>query len=184
MPALRAPDLPLSDGVVRLRGWCDRDAPDLVSMFDEPEIARWLDVPSPYRHRDALDFLAIQPSPTAHGESLPLAVTGTDDQLLGSIALHLRPDARGEFGYALASWARGRGLGTRALRLFSSWAFDELDLARLEVLVQPDNRTSLRMAERAGYRREGLLRSYRTFRGRRADFVMLSLLWHDDAPPR
>jgi [ribosomal protein S5]-alanine N-acetyltransferase len=44
------------------------------------------------------------------------------------------------------------------------------------VLVQPDNAPSLAMAERVGFRREGLLRSYRVIRGRRVDFVMLSLL--------
>jgi RimJ/RimL family protein N-acetyltransferase len=179
MAALRAPEPPLSDGAVTLRGWRDRDAADLAEMFDEPQIARWLDVPSPYRRRDAFEFLTAQPAVLAHGESIPLAITSREDRLLGSIGLHLRPDARGEFGYALASWARGGGFGTRALRLFSRWAFDELDLARLEVLVQPGNNPSLRMAERAGYRREGLLRAYRTFRGRRADFVMLSLLQDD-----
>jgi RimJ/RimL family protein N-acetyltransferase len=181
MPALRAPDPPLSDGAVCLRGWRDADVSDLAAMFDEPEIARWLDVPTPYRHLDALEFLTVQPTLLAHGESLPLAITSPEEQLLGSIALHLRPDARGEFGYALASAARGRGVGTRALRLFSRWAFKELDLARLEVLVQPGNGASLRMAERSGYRRDGLLRSYRTFRGRRADFVMLSLLCEDSS---
>src|SRR5947209_5613156 len=125
MSALRAPEPPLSDGAVGLRGWRDDDAAELALMFDEPEIARWIDVPSPYRHRDALEFLTAQPALLAHGESLPLAITSPQGRLLGSIGLHLRPDARGEFGYALAAWARGRGFGTRALRLFSRWAFDE-----------------------------------------------------------
>jgi RimJ/RimL family protein N-acetyltransferase len=47
---------------------------------------------------------------------------------------------------------------------------------RLEVLVQPQNEASLALAERVGFRREGLMRSHSVIRGRRVDMVMLALL--------
>ena len=67
-------------------------------------------------------------------------------------------------------------MGTSALRLYSRWAFESLALARLELLVQPDNEASLRLGERAGFTREGVLRSHSLIRGERRDMVMMSLL--------
>jgi [ribosomal protein S5]-alanine N-acetyltransferase len=88
-------------------------------------------------------------------------------------------DHRGEIGYWMAREARGRGLGTRAVRLLSRWAIDALALERVELLANPANEGSQRLAERAGFTREGLLRRYRTRHGVREDLVMFSLLPED-----
>ena len=180
MPPLAPPDPPLTDGVVALRGWRDADAGAIAAMMEEAEIARWTRAPSPYRERDAIEWLALHPALLRRGEELPLAVVGADGgELVGSMSVRFRGDGRGEFGYLLAAQARGRGLGTRALRLFAEWAFDEHSLERLEVLVHPDNAASLAMAERAGFQREGVLRSHAVIRGQRVDMVMLALLRSD-----
>jgi len=62
------------------------------------------------------------------------------------------------------------------VRLISCWAFAELDLARLGLLTEPDNGASQRVAQRSGFRREGVLRSYAEVDGRRVDYVVFSLL--------
>ena len=178
MPALAPPDPPLTDGVVALRGWRDTDAGAIAAMMDEPEIARFTRAPSPYGERDAIAWLALHPALLRRHEGLPLAIVaaGGDSGLLGSVSLRFRGDGRGEFGYLVAASARGCGVGTRALRLLSRYAFEEHGLERLEVLVQPDNEPSLALAERVGFRREGLLRSYTAVRGRRVDMVLLAML--------
>lgn len=148
--------------------------------MEEPEIARWTRAPSPYRERDAIEWLALHPALRRRGEELPLAlVDAGSGELVGSMSLRFRGDGRGEFGYLLAAHARGRGLGARALRLFADWAFSEHGLERLEVLVQPENAASLAMAERVGFRREGVLRAHGVIRGRRVDMMMLALLRDD-----
>jgi RimJ/RimL family protein N-acetyltransferase len=176
MPALSPPDPPLDDGVIRLRPWRDADAADITRMFQDPEALRWTRAPSPYRERDALEWLMTLPSQMRRGDALALAVTDADDALLGSIDLRMRAEGRGEFGYVVASWARRRGVGTRALRLFSAYSFERLGLDRLELLVQPDNEPSLALARRAGFTREGVLRMHSVVRGGRRDMVVLSLL--------
>ena len=177
MAALAPPDPPLTDGVVALRGWRDADAGAIAAMMDEPEIARFTRAPSPYGERDAIAWLALHPALLRRREELPLAVVDPGgERLLGSVSLRFRGDGRGEFGYVVAAPARGRGIGTRALRLLSRYAFDEHGLERLEVLVQPDNEASLALAERVGFRREGVLRSYTTIRGRRVDMVLLAMM--------
>jgi RimJ/RimL family protein N-acetyltransferase len=176
MPALVPPDPPLTDGVVSLRAFRDTDAGAIAVMMDEPEIARWTRAPSPYGEREAIEWLALHPALLERGE-LPLAVVDAEsDKLLGSVGLRIRDEGRGEFGYLVAARARRRGVGARALRLLARYAFEEHGLARLEAMVRPGNDASIAVAERVGFRREGLLRSYTVIRGERVDTLMLSLL--------
>ena len=84
---------------------------------------------------------------------------------------------RGHIGYWVAAPARGQGFCTRALRLLSRHALDELQLQRLELITDPDNLASQRVAEKVGYQREGVLRAHlRHPDGRIRDSVMFSLL--------
>jgi RimJ/RimL family protein N-acetyltransferase len=177
VPPLAPPDPPLTDGLVTLRGWRDADVPALTALMDDPEIARWTRAPAPYEERHAIEWMATHSTLMRRRSELPLAITAAEGgELLGSIALRFPEDGRGEFGYLLGAAARGRSVATRALRLYASWAFDALGIERLEVLVQPDNEASLALAERVGFRREGVLRSYTAIRGQRADMVVLGML--------
>jgi RimJ/RimL family protein N-acetyltransferase len=177
MPALAPPDPPLSDGVVTLRAWRNGDAPDIARLFEDREALEWTRAPSPYREGDAYQWLASVPAQMRRGDALPLAIIdATDGNLLGSIDLRMRGEGRAEFGYVIGAWARHRGVGTRSLRLYSRWAFSNLRLARLELLVQPGNEASLALGRRVGFVEEGLLRSQGVVRGERKDMVMMSLL--------
>jgi RimJ/RimL family protein N-acetyltransferase len=177
MAPLAPPDPPLEDGVVALRAWRNTDAPAITRIFQDREALEWTRAPAPYREGDALQWLASLPSQMRRGDALALAVTdATDGTLLASVDLRMRGEGRAEFGYVVAAWARGRGIGTRALRLYARWAFDTLHLARLELLVQPGNDASLALGRRVGFTREGLLRSHSLVRGERKDMVMMSLL--------
>jgi RimJ/RimL family protein N-acetyltransferase len=177
MAPLNPPDPPLEDDVVVLRGWRTTDAPDIARMFQDRIALEWTRAPAPYRDGDARQWLASLPAQMRRGDALPLAVTdATDGSLLASIELRMRGEGRAEFGYVVAAWARGRGVGTRALRLYARWAFDVLGLDRLELLVQPGNEASLALGERVGFTREGVLRSHSLVRGERKDMVMMSLL--------
>ena len=184
MRAIRVPERRLTDGTVRLRPWRERDVPDLVVACSDPEIPRWTVVPSPYTEVDARAFVASQNERLSRGEAAPFAVVGAErGELLGSIEVTLldRRSGRGEIGYWVASHTRGRGVALRAVRLLSAWAFEDLGLERLELLIEPENEPSQRVAEAAGFTREGLLRSLRPMKGRRPDFIVFSLLPNDSA---
>ncbi|HWE81179.1 MAG TPA: GNAT family N-acetyltransferase [Gaiellaceae bacterium] len=68
-----------------------------------------------------------------------------------------RESRTAELGYVLSPAARGRGIATEALRLTSEWAFGE-GMLRLELLISADNAASKRVAARAGYLFEGVMR--------------------------
>lgn len=179
---IEPPARPLADGVVALRPWSERDVPAIAAACRDDEIARWLDhVPQPYTEADARDYVAM----TRRGwkESALAAFAITDPaggEVLGSIAVNwLDRDQRvGEVGYWVRREARGRGIASRALGLASRWALEGCGLERLQLRADTLNIPSQRVAERAGFRREGILRSYRynARQGRRVDFVLYSLL--------
>lgn len=174
---------PLSDGLTALRPWRDSDIDALVEACQDPEIPRWTRVPSPYGHSDALAYLLQRHDAIHAGRSAPFAVVEPDSaeapgRLLGSITL-LRPvweHARAEVGYWLAARARGRGHATRAVRLICEWGFRELELHRVVLFAAVENLASQRVAERAGFTREALLRSYLSLRDGRHDAVAFGLM--------
>ena len=120
----------------------------------------------------------------AAGRELALAIVDADDRVLGALGMSNFDwaDMKGEIGYWMAPEARRRGIGARATRLLAEWAVTTLGLERLELLANPRNEASQRLAERAGFTREGVLRKYRRRHGVREDLVMYSLLAEDIAP--
>ncbi len=140
----------------------------------DPEIGRWLDqVPQPYTRADALAYIG------GLGEHA-FAVTDADSgRILGSVGVRLNETGDvGEIGYWIRSDARGRGVMTRAVVVVSRWAFAEHSLARLQLRADVENVASRRVAEKAGFRLEGVLRSahWNARLGRRQDWAMYSLL--------
>jgi RimJ/RimL family protein N-acetyltransferase len=86
---------------------------------------------------------------------------------------------RASVGYWVAAHARGRGVATHAVLLLARWAFADLGIGRLQLTCGPDNVASQRVAAKAGFTREALLRSHLPFKGGRRDTVVFSLLPDD-----
>ena len=102
------------------------------------------------------------------------------DRAVGQLTLLLtRQPGSATLGYWLIEAARGRGLATQAVTTATRWAVNEVGLSRIEAFVEPDNRPSMRVLERAGFVREGLLRSYLVLEQARSDAVVYSLLPDD-----
>jgi RimJ/RimL family protein N-acetyltransferase len=180
MAQLGFPVPPLAGDVVVMRPWGEADVPGMVLAFSDPVMQRFSWRTTPYTETDARDYLAEQEEARLRGEGLSFALVEPRDQdvVLGCVSLdEIRLD-RGcaAVGYWLAPEARGRGAATQAVRLLARWAFAELELSRLELTSSPDNETSLHVAERCGFSREGLLRSHVPFKGARRDSVIYSLL--------
>ena len=167
----------LEDGIL-LRAWRLEDAAAVEAACRDAEIARWIPwIPVPYTREHAEAYLRA--CLEAGENRYPLAIAdGENGGALGSIDLRLNSQGyRGHIGYWVAAQERGRGVCTRALRALSRWALDELELQRLELITDPDNHGSQRVAEKAGYRREGVMRAHlRHPDGRVRDSVLFSLL--------
>ena len=166
-----------SDGIV-LRPFGDDDAAAVTAACQDPEIARWIPViPSPYTEKDGRAFIEQARLNWELGDAYNFAIVDDGDQLLGTIVIRILRFSSGHIGYWVSADARGHGVATTALARLCRWAVEELGLKRLELMTDPDNRASQRVAEKAGFQREAVIRSNLEYRdGTRRDSVLFSLL--------
>jgi RimJ/RimL family protein N-acetyltransferase len=168
----------LEAGRAGLRPWREGDVAAILAMSRDPDTIRFTNVPDPYDEDSVRIWLALQPARLRAGDGAAFAVIEPpSEEALGAIGvrvLHGRGIA--EIGYHMAPEARGRGLATVALRLLSDWSFRTLPVARLQLTTHVENPASQRVAEKAGYTREAVLRSWADQRGERVDLIMYSLL--------
>ena len=175
---LEPPDLH-TDEIV-LRPWRPEDLDALVDELQDPEIPRWTRIPEPYTSAEGRAFLEHSNRTWEDGTGASFAVVErATGRLLGSIGVRFHEQTAASVGYWVARDARGRGIGTAALRLIARWVIHDLMLERLELVTDPENVASQRVAEKAGFQREGLLRRYLEIKGLRRDCVMFSLLPDD-----
>jgi RimJ/RimL family protein N-acetyltransferase len=173
-------DRRLTDRIVTLRPWGEEDARAIVECVDgDPEIALWLDqVPQPYALEDALAYIAGTPGIEHESFAVTEARSG---RVLGSIGFGPVADGVGEIGYWIRADARGDGVMTRALVLLSRAALARDEVERVQLRADVENVSSRRVAEKAGFRLEGVLRSahWNARLGRRQDWALYSLLSSD-----
>jgi [ribosomal protein S5]-alanine N-acetyltransferase len=124
----------------------------------------------------------------ASGQAVPLFIFEADGRtLLGGLTIgHIRRGASQAcmIGYWTGLPYARRGHMRAALELAIHYIFDELGLHRIEAACIPDNDRSLALLEKAGFQREGLLRSYLKIDGAWRDHMILSLLCSDRTPNR
>ena len=156
------------------------DLDDLVAELQDPEIPRWTRIPEPYGREDGREFLERSAVGWSEGSGANFAiVAAADDRLIGSIGAIFQDEDAATVGYWVARRARGRGIATEALRLVSRWLLESFPIERVELVTSPENEASQRVAEKAGFTREGLLRRYVKIKGKRRDCVIFSLLPSD-----
>lgn len=186
MPELRPPERPLTDGIILLRAWRESDASGLAAVLNDSETERWTTTPQPYGPDDALQWFATHPEAWSTGRSAAMAVIEvSNERVVGSAELKVSDWSQqvGEVAYAVGSTDRGKGVATRAVELLSRWALGQVGLERLELFTHPENIASQRVAQKAGFVREGIARSARVMRGHRVDLVRFSLI-RSDLPGR
>ena len=179
----RGPQPTLMGSQVLLRPWGPADANAVFAACQDVDIQRWIPVPSPYAHTDAVDYVTeAAPKAWEQGGAVFAVVQGVTGAVAGSIGAHGMSDGVVSVGYWTVPSARGRGITKDALRTLASWFVADGGAARVELVVEPLNIGSIRVAEAAGFTREGLLRQRFLLRGRRADVIMYSKLPGDKPP--
>jgi RimJ/RimL family protein N-acetyltransferase len=182
VPAIPLPAPELAADGIRLRELRPADVPAMTAACQDPLIQRFTFVPAPYAAEHARGFVAGLPAARASGDALALAISPAGgDELLGTVGLQrFRWEHRTcEIGYWVVPEARGRGAATAAVRLLARWALTRLGMARVQLDTDIDNVASQRVADRAGFVREGVLRSVIEVKGRRWTEVIHSLIVED-----
>lgn len=134
--------------------------PEFQVAASDPVTQTWLPLPNPYTVEDARTWcLDRAPAVRSSGRGLVRAIEA-DGCLVGSIDLK-RTDWVSrvtEIGYWVSPTARGRGVMTEATQILARWVLDDMGFARVELRIAPENVASLRVAEKAGFVREGVAR--------------------------
>jgi RimJ/RimL family protein N-acetyltransferase len=158
MAASRLPyPVTLSSDGITLREWRSEDLDDLVVMLDEPDIARWTPMPSPFDVEAGIAYLKRAYQGRIGGRRIQLAITADGGRPLGEVLLFGvdRGLKEAELGYLVGVQHRRRGLASGALSLLSSYAQSTLNLSRLLLRIDPGNTASTAVARRCGYRLTG-----------------------------
>jgi RimJ/RimL family protein N-acetyltransferase len=174
----------IDDGVVRLRLHADADLERVAAASLDPDVLRWTRVPEDNSAEAMAEWIGGWRS--GAGEELHLLIVDAEsDELLGAVGIPRveRDERRCEIGYWLAEGARGRGAATRAVRLLAGWIFATLEVDRIGIAAERENAASCSVAERAGFRFEGVLRSWLVIKGVPRDTAMYSLLRGELAEP-
>jgi len=175
------PDTLTADGVVLRRLRAD-DAPAYAAAFrDDPELGRLLGMEEDPEEPGLRERAERLPALAAEGRMAELAI---GEAFAGTVTLHSFDEhhRRCEIGFWLVPAARGQGLGSAAVALAVSWAFDALDLLRVEMTTTPDNEAVVALARRLGFEREGVLRKRNVERGQRVDVVWFGVLREEWRP--
>jgi RimJ/RimL family protein N-acetyltransferase len=142
----------LRDDDILLRRPEASDVDAIAAACSDEEIVRYIPlIPVPYERADAEWWIGRAYEAWTDGSACPFVIVEVrTGRLLG--AIEVRPQ-RGDIGYWIAPTARGRGVCTRALRLVLDWRTER----PLWLMTHPENAASQRVAEKAGFRRVGLV---------------------------
>lgn len=175
----------LTDDTVTLRMHQLGDVEDMLSMGTDPATALWTTVPQPYLRRHAEQWVTEQaPGMWRAGSGFSWAVEADDGgrpRFAGN--LDIRRGEVPDIGFALAPWARGRGIMARAVRLATAWAF-ERGLPVVHWSTHVGNLASWRVAHACGFTFHGERPLSVPHRGELRDGWYASLLPGDEPRPR
>jgi len=157
---------------IRLVPLGEEHVPALLETMRDPDVLRFTRTPDPMPDGWIHDYVAsvgaedrMRWAILDGEEFVGYAVTGPID----------REGLEVEIGYAVSPWGRGRGVATETLRQLTQWAFGE-GMQRVVALISTDNPASSRVAEKAGYTFEGVLRSVHHRGDQRGDLESWSIL--------
>jgi len=179
---LTRPERPITDGEIALVPITHAHLEPLEALGNDPLVQRFTRIPDPFGSVEAERWVALYEQGWEDDSRAGFAILDhTGGAFLGMIAfVALRLDGfEAEVGYVVAPEARGRGVAVAALSLLTRWGLEELGLARIELRADLHNPASLKVAERCGYVREGVLRSVHLKSALRGDMALYSRVVSD-----
>lgn len=163
-----------------LRPWSSADVPSLVHHANNYEVWRHLRdrFPYPYTLEDAEQWIAF----TQQQDPQTYFAIEVHNEAVGGIGLEQKSDVErcsAEIGYWLGEDVWGKGAATAAVRALSSYGIEVLRLSRIFAAVFANNQASLRVLEKAGYVREGVMRRSAIKEGVILDLVLYAFTDQD-----
>jgi RimJ/RimL family protein N-acetyltransferase len=183
--SMSLPTPTLATARLRLRPFEDADAEALFALQSNARVLRYWDAPAWTERARAARFIEKCRSMADEGTGARLAVERlADGMFIGWCSFNnWNPDYRsGSIGYCYTDAAWGDGYATEAARAVLGWAFDTLDLNRVQAQTDTRNAASARVLEKLGFVREGTLREDCIVNGDISDSWVYGLLRREWRP--
>jgi RimJ/RimL family protein N-acetyltransferase len=162
----------------------ERHLADMAALVADADVLRFTRIPEPVPDGFVEGWLERYEAGHVDGTCEGFAALDEQGGFLGlGLAVAIDREAgEVELGYIVAADARGRGVASELLRRLTAWAVDELGARRVVLIVDVENAASSRVAARAGYVREGVMRAIHIKDGVRRDAELWSRLPSDERP--
>lgn len=157
-----------------------------ITPQDLPHWYAYLCLPGSLEHsswqlqsvHDLQQFVQVQDWSQSTAQIKLVIASKETDELCGTIGFHTISMANksAEIAYDIHPRHWGKGIATTACRLLSCWAHEKAGFNRIQASAVDSNVASQRVLEKAGFQREGLLKSYRIIKGESRDYCMFSHL--------
>jgi RimJ/RimL family protein N-acetyltransferase len=162
---------------VRLRPPQERDLPDFIRWFNDPEVRYWLamsDSPELTMEKEREWFEGLRAD-----RARVVWCIEAEGKAIGTLGLHEIDETQGRATLGISIGEKecwGRGYGRDAIRQALAYGFGELELRRIDLNTDEDNERGVRCYEACGFQREGLLRAYRVRLGEPVNGLVMSVL--------
>ena len=163
-----------------LRGLTEDDIPFLFEHFSKNETNEYSSDENVTSLEEARELYSKYIATRPHLFRLGLVIKEARE-LVGTLGFYGIDceNRRAIAGWDLKKEHWGRGLMTEALQALIDYAFGEMNLNRIEASSDPQNSRSIRLMERCGFRKEGVLRQRFYYKGSFHDDVIYSILKAD-----
>jgi [ribosomal protein S5]-alanine N-acetyltransferase len=185
MAAMALPSPTLHTGRLRLRPFAGTDADALFALQSNAHVLRYWDAPPWTEHARAERFIDACQRMSDEGSGARLAIDRLSDMsFVGwcSVTRWNQDFRSAALTYCLDDAAWGHGYATEAAGALLQWAFDTLDLNRVQAEVDTRNAASARVLERLGFVREGTLREDCVVNGEVSDSWVYGLIRREWQP--
>jgi RimJ/RimL family protein N-acetyltransferase len=176
----------LSDGKIYIRRYQVEDIPALYEAARESageSFTWWMPwCHADYTLEDSSQFVLSRNEAWQKGKEFDFAIFDVEtDTFLGAVGLNQfnREHQFANLGYWVRASSMGQGVAPAATLLVARFAFQDLGLSRIEIVIATENIRSRRVAEKAGAKKEGILRRRLIIGDRIHDAVMYSIVAAD-----
>lgn len=152
----------------------------MYKIFSCDEVIKFINIKKPLKHEDMIKFINFLSTGYKNKKLIMWGIFKKENPslIIGICGFHSisKYNSRTKIGYALARDYWGQGIMTEALNAITSFGFNCLEVNRIEAFVEPDNTASIKLLEKTGFMKEGLLRQYEFSKQKFVDMLVFSKL--------
>lgn len=165
-----------------LREVKEEDSNDMFLYLSDKDVVKHMGLAPFQTEKEVLEEIEWYHSIRKEGTGIRWGITYKDNgRVIGSCGFLSMQSKhyRSEIGYELSKEYWGKGIASEALEAVIKYGFHHLHLERIEALIEPANLRSLKLLDKKGFKKEGLLRHYEYTCGKFDDLYMYSILKSD-----